>query len=105
MHHSSRAHTPRAADFIGHGGPHRMTISKAFLILAGGLTALAFMVSALWGWQNASILVQDAVRPEVAVWAIRSGAIALAAAAQGVVIAMVVQRVYRNDDQFGTALR
>ena len=61
-------------------------------LLSGGL-----VVAGIWAWQQAQDLVLDhwnAGRPELAEWAIRSGAIAAVALAQIIVLTFVAGRVY-----------
>jgi hypothetical protein len=65
---------------------------------------VAMVVSALWAWQNAPRVVADAARPDVAAWAVRSGAVAVAGMAQVVGLTFVVGAVYRRD-LFGDVLR
>ncbi len=60
------------------------------------------MVLGLWLWQQASRLADgwvgygDSARRDVAKWAFRSGAIAIAAVAQGVFVIAVWGRLYRR---------
>jgi hypothetical protein len=60
------------------------------------LFATALMVAAMWTWQQASHLAFDADRPDIVMWSARSAAIAAAALAQGIILFMVVGRVYRT---------
>jgi hypothetical protein len=52
------------------------------------------MITALWGWLHAAQLVGGAGRPDVALWAVRSGAVALAAGAQALLLTFVVGSIY-----------
>ena len=73
----------------------------------GGIVAVALMVVALWAWQHAAEVASDggAARPYVAAWAVRSAAVAAAAAAQGVLLVAVVGRVYQRHGPVDAALR
>lgn len=72
----------------------------------GGFWAVTFMVTALWAWQNAGRVVSDwdPAKPSVALWAVRSGAVALAAGAQVLLMTFVVGALYGRD-LFGDVLR
>jgi hypothetical protein len=65
-------------------------------MIIGGTIGVAMMVAALWSWQGALRLSAAATRPEIELWAVRSGAIALAALAQMILLTCVVGRVYRS---------
>ena len=77
---------------------------KQFSIILGGGFAMAMIVAALWAWQSALSLSATATRPDDTLWAVRSGAIALAALAQTILLTFVVGRIYRPD-LFGGLLR
>jgi hypothetical protein len=62
----------------------------------GAVVAVALVVAALWGWGQAWRIAEDAHRPQVAVWAVRSAALAAAAAAQLLVLTCVVGALYRG---------
>ncbi len=70
-------------------------VSK-MLMLAGSLVATALMVISLWAWQQSPHIAFAADRPDVALWAVRTAAIAAAALAQAVVLFLVVGRIYRT---------
>ena len=72
-----------------------MVRSMAVTTLAGA-AAIVLMVSCLWAWQSAGEFAVDASRPYVATLAARSAAIALGAAAQVLVLTLVVGRIYRR---------
>jgi hypothetical protein len=59
--------------------------------------SLALVVSGLWLWQHAGLLASDASRPDIAGWAIRSGAVASVAAAQALLSFFVIAAVFRRD--------
>ena len=67
------------------------------MMLIGVIAAAALMVAALWGWQNATWLVSETARPDVAGWAVKCGAVCAAAGAQVVVMTFVVSAIYRRD--------
>ena len=66
-------------------------------VYGGGLAAVALMVLGLWAWRHAAEVATDAMgataQPYVAKWAVRSAAIAAAAAAQTLLLTLVVGRV------------
>jgi hypothetical protein len=61
-----------------------------------GVVAAALMVACLWAWQGAGHFSVDASRPYVATLAARSAAVALGAAAQVIILTLVVGRMYRR---------
>jgi hypothetical protein len=63
---------------------------------AGALAAVSLVVAALWGWGRAWQIAENAHRPHVAVWAVRSGAVSAAAAAQALAITCAVGALYRR---------
>ena len=63
--------------------------SKVYALM-GGTVAVALVVLALWGWGSAAGWVENADRPELALWAVRCGAIAALAAAQVLGMTFVV---------------
>ncbi len=68
------------------------------------LISLALVIGGLWLWQHAGLLASDASRPDIAGWAIRSGAVAAVAAAQALLSFFVVAAMFRRD-VFTSALR
>jgi hypothetical protein len=78
-------------------------VTRAIVILAAAIAAMAMMVAALWAWQNAPDMVADwdVLRPGQMVWAIRTAAIATAALAQVVIFGVVAGQIFsrRTSDQ------
>ena len=70
-------------------------IGKFSMFLAAAFAA-ALMVASLWAWQEAPHLAFEADRPDVAMWAVRTTAVAAAALAQAVLLLFVVGRIYRT---------
>jgi hypothetical protein len=66
------------------------------LQLTGAFAAILLVVAALWGWGRAWQIAENAHRPHVAVWAVRSGALAALAVAQVLVITCAVGALYRR---------
>jgi glycogen synthase len=66
------------------------------MTLSAAAFATALMVASLWAWQQAPHLVFDADRPDIALWAVRTTAVAAAALAQAVLLLFVVGRIYRT---------
>jgi hypothetical protein len=48
----------------------------------------------MWGWLHAADVVAETARPEVALWAVRCAAIAVAAGAQALLLTFVIGSVY-----------
>jgi hypothetical protein len=61
------------------------------------MAAIALMVACLWAWQSAGHFSVDAGRPYVATLAARTAAVALGAAAQVLILTLVVGRIYRRE--------
>ena len=80
----------------------RMWSTFGRLVVA--VTSVGLIVGGLWLWQHAGFLASDASRPDVAGWAIRSGAVAAVAAAQALLSFFVVAAVFRRD-WFTSAVR
>lgn len=64
--------------------------------IMGLIVAVALLVAALWGWGQAARIADNAHRPELAIWAVRSAATAAAAGAQVLVLTFVVGAVFRR---------
>ena len=67
---------------------------RSATIMLGAMGTIAMMVGALWCWQNASVVVADWSRPDIAAYAVRCAAVAIAAAAQLLLLASVVGRAF-----------
>src|SRR5262245_45929986 len=65
--------------------------------LFGSVMATVMLVSAMWIWTRAFRLSDGTTRPDVTLWAVRSGAVALIAGAQAILMTFVVCVVYRRD--------
>ncbi len=76
------------------------TLGRAWVVLF----SLGLIVGGLWLWQHAGLLASNASRPDVAGWAIRSGAVAAIAAAQALLSFFVVAAVFPRD-WFTSAVR
>jgi hypothetical protein len=63
---------------------------------AGTVTAIVLMVAALWAWQAGPHLAFDANQPDVALWAVRSAAVAAGALAQALAVVLVLGNLYRR---------
>ena len=74
----------------------------ALSTFSSSLIGVGMMVLALWGWQHSARLADgwigygDSVRPDVAKWAVRCGAIAVAAVSQGMFVVAVWGRLYQR---------
>lgn len=65
------------------------------LSLIGSILTVAMLVVAMWILQQADLLSRSWGRPEVATWAIRCSALAIAAAAEFLAIVMVIGALWR----------
>jgi hypothetical protein len=63
----------------------------------GGVVAIALVIVALWGLGQAPHLAENADRPDLALWAVRSAALAAFAAAQVLGMTFVVELFYNRD--------
>ena len=71
------------------------SMGRAISVFAGCAVTVALMVAALWAWRFApELAAQNAERPYLAKLGIRSMALAMASAAQVVLLMMVVSRIY-----------
>ena len=71
--------------------PRRLTT------ILGSFAAVSMVVAGLWAWNDARQLAEATSRPEVTLWALRAAAIAVAAAAQAMILTFIVGRIYRRD--------
>jgi hypothetical protein len=81
-------------------------VMRVLRMIAATAAAVALVIVGLWAWQAAADLVSQwpVDRPEVTIWAIRCGAIALAALGQVLVLRFGVRAIYRRralDDLLG----
>ena len=78
-------------------------------LFGGAVASVALLVVGLWAWQHAAEVATDALgataQPYVAKWAVRSAAIAAAAAAQALLLTAVVGRVYGRHGALDAVLR
>jgi len=72
------------------------------VVFIGSIWAVGMIMAAIGAWQSAEDIASGASRPDLAIWAVRCGAIGVAAAAQ-VVVLTVVRKSGR--DLFGDVLR
>ena len=85
-----------------------MSHGKLTTVLAA-LFSLALLVAALWGWRRGEALASGWQVSNLAVvtWAVRCGAVALAAAAEGLLAWLVIGKIWRQQvqrDSFSLAL-
>ena len=82
---------------------------RSVSLYAGAMAAVALIVLGLWAWQHAAEFATgapgSAAQPYVAKWAVRSAAIAAAAAAQALLLSSVVGRVYGRQGALDAILR
>ena len=69
---------------------------NAIVLISAAVLAGAMVVGGLWAWQSAAELTLgwDVARPDLILWAVRSAAVAMAAAAQVILLAVVGGRLY-----------
>jgi hypothetical protein len=75
---------------------------RSVVIALGAIWAVGLIVVALWGWQQADVVVSMVgwEKRTVGAWSVRCGAAALVAMAELVALTLVVGRVYRRPDAF-----
>jgi hypothetical protein len=67
---------------------------RSATIMLGAMGTIALMIAALWCWQHANEVVAGWSRPDIAAYAVRCAAVAVAAGAQLVLLACVVGRAF-----------
>jgi hypothetical protein len=65
--------------------------------LTGTLVAIGLVTGSIWIWGSAGRLAHGADRPQAALWAARSGAIAALAAAQVLGMTFMVDQLFGRD--------
>jgi hypothetical protein len=70
----------------------------------GAVGAMALLLLGFWVWGKSQEWTATMSRPDVAVWAARSAAVAFASAAQVVLLTFFVGAIYQRD-LFGNVLR
>ena len=80
-------------------------MNRKVLIALGVVLTVGLIVSGLWGWQHAESIVTLTgwEKRTIAVWSVRCAAVALVAAAEAILLTLVVERVYRPDSICGAA--
>jgi len=66
-------------------------------ILLASLLSIAMVVLSMVAWSRAFRWSESATRPDVALWAVRSAAVALAAGAQAILTSTLLRSMYRRD--------
>ena len=72
-------------------------MTRKLTTILGGFAAISMVVAGLWAWNDARNLADGTTRPDVALWAVRAAAVAVAAAAQAMLLTFIVGRLYRRD--------
>ncbi|HEX3356214.1 MAG TPA: hypothetical protein VHS31_04455 [Tepidisphaeraceae bacterium] len=72
-------------------------MARRMTTILGTFAALSMVVAAMWAWNDARRLAEGSARPDVTLWAVRSAAVALVAAAQAMILTWVVSLIYRRD--------
>ena len=77
-----------------------MSKGKLTTVLAA-LLSLALLVAALWGWRRGEALASGwgASNLAVVTWAVRCGAVALGAAAEGLLAWLVIGNIWRQQQR------
>lgn len=80
-------------------------MNRSVLIALGATWTVGLIVLGLWGWQQAQAVVTWVgwEKRTIGVWAVRCMAIALIAAAEAILLTLVVERLYRPDAVCGRA--
>ena len=74
-------------------------MNRSVWIALGAVSTVGLIVLGLWGWERAEAIVTLAgwEKRTIGAWSARCGAAALIAAAEAVLLALIVERVYRSD--------
>ena len=72
-------------------------MARRLTTILGTFAAISMVVAAMWAWNDARRLADGTTRPDVTLWALRAGGVALAAAGQAMLLTFVVGRIYRRD--------
>jgi hypothetical protein len=82
-----------------------MNGSRSVLIALGAILTVGLVVVGLWGWHEAETIAMRVGWESrvIGAWAVRCMAVALVSVAQAVLLALVVERVYRTDAVCATA--
>jgi hypothetical protein len=72
-----------------------------FTTVIAAMLSLALLVAALWGWRRGEALASgwDVSNLAVVTWAVRCGAVALGAAAEGLLAWLVIGKIWRPQPQ------
>jgi hypothetical protein len=73
-----------------------ITMRSMMVTWTSGAASVALMVLCLWAWQHAGDFSVETSRPDVATLAVRSAALAIAAAAQILLLTLVIGKLYRR---------
>jgi quinol-cytochrome oxidoreductase complex cytochrome b subunit len=74
-------------------------MNRSVWIALGAVSTVGLIVLGLWGWERAEAIVTLAgwEKRTIGVWSVRCAVAALIAAAEAILLALVVERVYRPD--------
>ena len=69
------------------------------LIAVGAIWTIGLIILGFWGWQQSDAVVNWVgwEKRTIGAWSVRCMAIALIAAAEAILLALVVERIYRPD--------
>jgi hypothetical protein len=75
-------------------------MNRSISVTLGAVWTIGLIVLGLWGWQQADAIVTRVgwEKRMIGTWSVRCAAIALMAAAEAILLALVVERVYRRRD-------
>ena len=79
--------------------------TRAVTVASGAICAVGLIVLGLWGWQRAGLIVtlMGWEKRPIGVWSARCAGASLIAAAEAILLTLVVERVYRPDAVCGAA--
>jgi quinol-cytochrome oxidoreductase complex cytochrome b subunit len=82
-----------------------MHMNRNVIVALGAILSVGLIVLGLWGWERAEavVLMMGWEKRTIGAWSARCGAAALIAAAEAVLLALIVERVYRSDRVCRTA--
>jgi hypothetical protein len=76
-----------------------VAVNKSIQIALGATWTVGLIVLGLWGWQRTETVVSIVgwEKRSIGAWSVRCAAIAVIAAAEAILLTLVVERVYRPD--------
>ncbi len=71
-------------------------MARRILITVGIVVSATLILISLWAWQQGPHLANEADRPDIILWAVRTASIAAGALAQTILLVLVIGNIYRT---------